>query len=103
MNKNKVWVVIIALMILVLNINVKTAQAFPFYDLNPKPLTLRQSFYTSYNTSTPERKHNIYIASLSLDKTMIDVGGEFSFNKTVGERTQKRGYKQAKIIIRIIL
>jgi vancomycin resistance protein YoaR len=30
---------------------------------------------------------------------VVDVGGEFSFNLTVGKRTEKRGYKTAKIIV----
>ena len=30
---------------------------------------------------------------------LVDVGGEFSFNRTVGARTEKRGYKSAKIIV----
>ena len=29
---------------------------------------------------------------------MVDVNGEFSFNRVVGARTEKRGYKTAKII-----
>ena len=76
----------------------KLVFAMPFYDLQPEALTLRASFYTSYSSSTKERKHNIALASKSLNNVFVDVGGEFSFNKTVGERTEKRGYKKAKII-----
>ena len=71
----------------------------PFYNLKPEMLTLRSAFYTSYPTSTEERKSNIALAAKSLDNTLIDVGAEFSFNRTVGERTVKRGYKSAKIIV----
>lgn len=70
----------------------------PFYNLNPKEIVLRSQFYTTYSSSNEERKNNIYLASKSLNNTFVDVGGEFSFNKTVGERTIKRGYKVAKII-----
>ena len=70
----------------------------PFYNLNPKEIVLRSQFYTTYSSSNEERKSNIYLASKSLNNTFVDVGGEFSFNKTVGERTIKRGYKVAKII-----
>ncbi len=73
--------------------------AMPFYDLRPENLVLRASFFTSYSTSTEERKHNIALASKSINNTFVDVNGEFSFNYTVGERTKKRGYKEAKIIV----
>lgn len=75
------------------------ANAMPFYRLNPKDMVLRAKFYTSYPSSTEERKHNICLAAKALDNTLVDVGGEFSFNRVVGERTEKRGYKQAKIIV----
>lgn len=77
----------------------KTVFAMPFYGLNPQELTLRARFYTSYPSSTEERKHNISLATDSIDGTIVDVGGEFSFNYTVGVRTEQRGYKTAKIIV----
>ncbi len=77
----------------------RTGFAMPFYDLKPKEIVLRAQFYTSYESSTEERKHNIMLASKSLDNTFVDVGAEFSFNYTVGERTAKRGYKTSKIIV----
>ena len=70
----------------------------PFYDLDPQKIVLRAEFSTDYSGSSEERKHNIALAVKSLDKTFVDVGGEFSFNRTVGERSEKRGYKSAKII-----
>ena len=73
--------------------------AMPFYGLNPQEITLRSEFYTSYGSSSEERKSNIKLASKALNNVMVDVGGEFSFNLTVGERTEKRGYKTAKIIV----
>ena len=79
--------------------NTITANAMPFYGLNPQNIVLRARFYTSYPTSTEERKANIEHAAKRIDKTLVDVGGEFSFNKTVGSRTEERGYKRAKIIV----
>lgn len=73
--------------------------AMPFYGLKPQEMTLRSTFYTTYSNSTKERKSNIQLASKYLNNTFVDVGGEFSFNKTVGERSQKRGFKMAKIIV----
>ena len=77
----------------------KIGLAMPFYDLQPKDIVLRSQFYTNYGNSTLERKHNIYLASKSIDNTFVDVGAEFSFNRTVGERTEKRGYRTSKIIV----
>lgn len=70
----------------------------PFYDLQPKDLQLRATFFTSYPTSSEERKSNIALATKSIHNYFIDVGAEFSFNQVVGPRTEKRGYKSAKII-----
>ena len=79
--------------------SLQNAYALPFYHLNPKVTVLRAKFYTSYSSSSQERKNNILLASSSLNNTFIDVGAEFSFNRTVGERTEKRGYQKAKIIL----
>lgn len=75
------------------------ANAMPFYNLKPEMPTLRAVFYTTYSASSAERKSNIALASKALNNTLVDVGAEFSFNRTVGERTAKRGYKTAKIIV----
>ncbi len=77
----------------------KSVYAMPFYRLNPQELTVRAQFFTSYSSSSEERKNNIKVAAKSLNNTLVDVGGEFSFNQTVGERTKERGYKSAKIIV----
>lgn len=78
--------------------NVKSVKAMPFYHLRPSEIVLRSSFYTTYSSSSLERKHNISLACISLNNTIVDVGGEFSFNQVVGARTEKRGYQSAKII-----
>lgn len=94
-----VGVLVVVLFLSTLSFLTIKAFAMPFYDLKPENLVLRASFYTSYSNSSQERKHNIMLASKSINNTLVDVNGEFSFNYTVGERTQKRGYKQAKIIV----
>ncbi len=78
---------------------VKNAFAMPFYDLQPSEIVLRSSFSTNYSSSSKERKHNIALASKALNNTLIESFGEFSFNRCVGERTEKRGYQKAKIIV----
>lgn len=59
---------------------------------------LRGSFTTDYAASDSGRKHNISLAAEALSGTVIAGGEEFSFNLTVGERTEDRGYVEAKII-----
>lgn len=60
---------------------------------------LRAEFSTLYPYSLPERKHNIELACRAINGTFLNIGEELSFNETVGERTEERGYKQAKIIL----
>ena len=99
--KNKKSVLLLTLLLILcvyFNSIISVSASMPFYGLKPKDIVLRSEFYTTYSSSSEERKHNIYLASKSLNNTLVDVGGEFSFNKTVGDRTLKRGYKKAKII-----
>lgn len=79
--------------------NANASERMPFSYLSVDTLVLRSSFYTSYSSSTEERKSNIKLASKSLNGFFLDRGNEFSFNKVVGARTIARGYKQAKIIV----
>ena len=89
-----------ALLITIVPTQVARASAqMPFYDLKPSFLVPRAEFYTTYSTSSEERKSNIAKAVKSINNTLVDVGGEFSFNRTVGPRTENRGYKSAKIIV----
>ena len=90
---------VVTLFVFIFGIKPTTAAAMPFYDLRPQDLVERSKFSTQYKTSTAERKHNVYLAAKSLDNVLVDVGAEFSFNATVGERTEQRGYKNAKIIV----
>lgn len=94
----KFLIILILCFIPISHFSVKWVSALPFYDLQPRPITLRAKFYTSYPSSSEERKHNIYLASKSIDGVMVDSNCEFSFNLTVGPRTERRGYKSAKII-----
>lgn len=72
----------------------------PFFGLNPQNRVLRAEFSTYYDESSNERKNNISVAAKALDNAFIDVNAEFSFNDRVGVRTEKRGYKNAKIIVK---
>ena len=60
---------------------------------------LRGSFTTKFPLSTAERKENIKLSASSLIGKTLQPGETLSFNKAVGERTEERGYKTAKVII----
>lgn len=74
------------------------AETFPHYNI-AEGFCLRGKFYTSYHSSSEERKSNIKLASESLDNFFLDVNQEFSFNGVVGVRSEERGYKKSKIIV----
>ncbi len=63
------------------------------------PLTnLRAKYSTDFSSSTEDRKHNISLALSKLNGKVIMGGETLSFNDTVGKRTAKNGFKEAKII-----
>ncbi len=55
------------------------------------------TFRTTYNASNTNRSTNLMLASNSINGTILLPGQEFSYNKTLGERTAARGYKEAHI------
>lgn len=59
----------------------------------------RGTFETSFVSSGANRCHNIAQAAAALNGVTVGVGETFSFNRTVGERTEQRGYKTGKIIV----
>lgn len=50
--------------------------------------------------SQANRNSNMQLASQAIDYTVIENGDVFSFNKTVGARTEERGYKEATIFVK---
>ncbi len=59
---------------------------------------LRGSFVTSYANSGANRCHNIARAAESVNGVTVEAGETFSFNETVGDRTEANGYRTAKVI-----
>lgn len=57
------------------------------------------TFSTELATSATGRTQNIKLAVGTLNGTIIEPDEVFSFNQTVGERTEERGYSNAKIIM----
>lgn len=63
-----------------------------------KAFAVRCEFSTNFSWSTPERSHNIELSLRQFNGLVAAPGETVSFNKTVGERTEERGYKVSKII-----
>lgn len=59
----------------------------------------KASFTTTFYNSGDNRAHNISLAAESLNGITVSPNEEFSFNKIVGERSEKNGYKNAKVIL----
>lgn len=57
------------------------------------------SFSTWYNPNQINRSHNVVLATRALNTTMVKPGEVFSYNKTVGPREYKNGYRDAMVII----
>ncbi|PQV62844.1 putative Vancomycin resistance protein YoaR [Abditibacterium utsteinense] len=55
------------------------------------------TFTTRYNPGQVKRTRNMGIAIRAIDGTLLSPGEVFSLNKTVGERSQARGYRTAVI------
>ena len=60
---------------------------------------LRARYCTDYSASSPARKHNINLALSKINGTVLEKDEQFSFNATVGRRTEANGFLPAKIIV----
>ncbi len=66
---------------------------------NPYGWEKISSYTTYYDAGDKGRCENIAIAAALIDGVTIQGYGEFSFNATVGQRTEEAGFRQAKIIV----
>lgn len=57
------------------------------------------SYTTKYNQWQTGRAHNVYLAAKSIDGIVVHPGKEFSFNGSVGSRSESRGYQNAPVIV----
>ncbi|PKM76045.1 MAG: hypothetical protein CVU90_14510 [Firmicutes bacterium HGW-Firmicutes-15] len=57
------------------------------------------SYSTQFNSGEVNRSHNLYMATASINKSMIAPQTVFSFNNTVGMRTMENGYLDALVIV----
>ncbi len=67
---------------------------------NPYSWQKMSSYTTYFNQKDGGRCENIAIAGSLIDGVTLQAYGEFSFNQTVGKRTQEAGFQQAKIIVK---
>ena len=67
-------------------------------DAETPEIALIAKFATYYGDSSENRKHNIALAASAIDGILLPPEEEFSFNDTVGARTEERGYKAAFVI-----
>lgn len=58
---------------------------------------LLSSFSTKYQASNVNRTTNLKLAAKKINGTVLLPGKEFSYNKTVGERTPAAGFKEAAV------
>ncbi len=54
-------------------------------------------YYTTKYVNNPNRTNNLKLACAAIDGTILAPGETFSFNGTVGKRTEAKGYKPAPI------
>lgn len=57
------------------------------------------SFVTYFDGANTDRAHNIALACTRIAGTVLPAGGEFSFNATVGKRTEENGFRTANVIL----
>ncbi len=56
-------------------------------------------FTTFFDGKNSNRTTNIRIAASKINGTILSPGQEFSFNKIVGERSQRAGYRPAAVVV----
>ncbi|SDW79284.1 VanW like protein [Marininema mesophilum] len=57
-------------------------------------------YVTYYNPGNRNRTENVRLSAAALNNRIINPGEVFSYNKTVGERSTARGYKESIIIVK---
>lgn len=56
-------------------------------------------FSTDFSSSGESRRHNLTLAARAISGTVILPGESFSFNETVGVRSEDRGYRIANVVV----
>ena len=61
------------------------------------------TFTTEMGPSSANRIHNVHLRAESIDGTLLRPGETFSFNDSVGPRTEERGFREGQMIIGSLL
>lgn len=61
------------------------------------------TFTTDMGVSSSNRVHNVQLMAEYIDGTIIEPGETFSFNESVGPRTEERGFREGQMIIGSLL
>ena len=61
------------------------------------------TFTTDMGTSSSNRIHNVHLMAEYIDGTIVEPGETFSFNRSVGPRTEERGFREGQMIIGSLL
>lgn len=61
------------------------------------------SFTTDMGTSSSNRIHNVQLMANYIDGTIVRPGAIFSFNRSVGPRTEERGFLEGQMIVGSLL
>ena len=64
-----------------------------------KQTQLLGTYKTTFNGKNTARKHNIALACTKISGMVLPAGGVFSFNETVGKRTEENGFEVASVIL----
>lgn len=57
------------------------------------------SFSTEFNAGQVDRSKNLELAAKYINGTVVMPGEEFSYNNTVGERTEERGFRSGAVFV----
>src|SRR5256714_15056989 len=57
------------------------------------------SSYETFYGGDPNRIHTVQLGAPLVDRHLTAPGREFSFNRTTGERTAAKGFREAPVII----
>jgi vancomycin resistance protein YoaR len=74
--------------------------------LDAQALGIRErlsSFATEMGVSSANRIHNVHLMADLIDGTIVRPGESFAFNKVVGPRTEKRGFREGQMIVGSLL
>nr|MBA2461007.1 VanW family protein [Actinomycetota bacterium] len=61
------------------------------------------TFTTEMGPSSSNRIHNVHLMAEYIDGTILKPGEKFSFNDSVGPRTEERGFREGQMIIGSLL